>query len=217
MNSTAILYLSAETPTTDYTKTYGPILIKGTSNVVFNLSNISEETNPVVKIEGRFGDGTTYSDTINLRSTLKNYDAVELTTTGKIGSITQQFSHTYEKDRTTFVSYTTASFILTYTSQVRGTHNIAFIHAKDSYYDDVKQLHLNSTQIMPVSSNDIFAVASNSSGDIFYLYFGNNEINSSEYTTTSSASAVFLSPQTLQNCFVMHTQQGSLIVPKLST
>lgn len=216
MNSLSI-YLSAEKPTTDYTNFYGPFLIKGAADVYFILNSIQEEADPVVRIEGFFGDGVSYKDTINLRSDIQDYNAVELVTTGKIGSIKQQFNHVYEKDATTFVTYMTASFFLTYTSQYRGIHNIAFAHVKDSYYDDIKQLHVNSTQMMPVSSNDIFAIASSSNGNAFYLYFGKNEMPLNASSSAETLTATFLSPQTLQSCYILQAQQGGAIVPRLST
>jgi hypothetical protein len=49
---------------------------------------------------------------------------------GKIRSINQNFSHTYEKDQTTFVDFLTASLVMTYTSQRIGVHNVAFAHVK---------------------------------------------------------------------------------------
>lgn len=215
MNSTTI-YLSANALSADYVNFYGPFLIKGAAPVDFNLYNIQETINPVTNVVGYFGDGSQYSDTLNLHIDLSSLDAVEIATSGKIRSVKQTFSHSYEKDQSTFVDYLTASFYLTYASQRRGTHNVALVHVKDSYYDSIKQIHLNSTQILPVSSNDVIVVASNDSGDAFHLYLSRTQIQSISTTDVATTSGVFLSPRTLKNCFIMQAQQGGVLVPVLS-
>lgn len=215
MNSNTI-YLSANSLSADYVNFYGPFLIKGAADVAFNLYNIQEEINPVTNIFGYFGDGSEYEDTLNLHLELSTLDAIEIATSGKIRSVKQTFSHAYEKSQTTFVDYLTASFYLTYASQRRGTHNVAFVHVKDSYYDTIKQIHLNSTQILPVSTNDAIAVASNESGDVFHLYLSRTQLQSASATDVAATSGVFFSPRTIKNCFVLQAQQGGVLVPTLS-
>lgn len=215
MNSTTI-YLSANGLSADYVNFYGPFLIKGAADVDFNLYKIQEEINPVTNIFGHFGDGAEYENVLNLHTNISTLDAIEIATSGKIRSIKQTFSHAYEKNQTTFVDYLTASFYLTYASQRRGTHNVAFVHVKDSYYDTIKQIHLNSTQILPVSTNDVIAVASNESGDVFHLYLSRTQLQSASATSTPAASGVLIGPRTIKSCFVLQAQQGGVIVPTLS-
>ena len=216
MNSITV-HLSANSLSADYINFYGPLLIKGATDVVFNLYKIQEEIDPITNAFGYFGDGSEYEDTLNVHLDLSTLDAIEIATSGKIRSVQQIFSHVYEKDQTTFVDYLTASFYLTYASQRRGVHNIAFMHVKDSYYDNIKQLHLNSTQILPVSTNDVIAVASNESGDVFHLYLSRTQMQSvSAASTTAATSGVFISPRTIKNCFILKAQQGGVLVPVLS-
>lgn len=215
MNSTTI-YLSANSLSADYVNFYGPFLIKGSTDVAFNLYNVQEDINPVTNIFGYFGDASEYEDVLNLHLDISTLDAVEIATSGKIRSIKQTFSHTYEKEQSTFVNYLTASFYLTYASQRRGTHNVAFVHVKDSYYDNIKQIHLNSTQILPVSTNDAIAVASNETGDVFHLYLSRTQLQSASATSVAAASGIFLGPRTIKNCFVLQAQQGGVLVPALS-
>jgi hypothetical protein len=215
MNSTTI-HLSANSLSADYVNFYGPFLIKGTADVAFNLYDIQEDINPVTNIFGYFGDASEYEDVLNLHLEISTLDAIEIATSGKIRSIKQIFSHTYEKDQSTFVNYLTASFYLTYASQRRGIHNVAFVHVKDSYYDNIKQIHLNSTQILPVSTNDAIAVASNESGDVFHLYLSRTQLQSLSTTDVAATSGTIFSPRTIKNCFVLQAQQGGVLVPTLS-
>lgn len=214
--STATVYLTGNALSADYVNFYGPLLIKGTSTVGFNLYGINEETDPVANIHGYFGDGAEYQDVLNLHIDLSSLNAIEIVESGKIRCISQNFEHTYEKNQTTFVDYLTATFVLTYTSQRRGTHNIGLIHVKNSYYDNVKQLHLNATQMLPVSSNDLVAVASDDSGNVFHMYISRTQLDSTDTTIATPASGVFLGPRTIKNCYILQAQQGGVIVPALS-
>ena len=215
--STTTVYLTGDALSADYVNFYGPFLIKGTSTVGFNLYGVNEETNPVANIHGYFGDGTEYQDVLNLHIDLSSLDTIEIAESGKIRCIAQNFEHIYEKNQTTFVEYLTASFALTYTSQRRGIHNVGLIHVKNSYYDDVKQIHLNATQMLPISSNDLVAVASDDSGNVFHMYISRTQLESADVTLTTPATGVFLGPRTIKNCYILQAQQGGVIVPLLST
>lgn len=215
MNSLTI-YLTANSLSADYVNFYGPFLIKGTTTASFNLYAIEEEINPVINVHGYFGDGVEYEDTLNLNLTLDALDAIVIAETGKVRSVKQTFSHAYEKNQSTFVDYLTASFALIYASQRCGIHNVSFVHVKDSYYDNIKQIHLNATQMMPVSSNDLIAVASTDSGDVFHLHLSRTALLSSSSSETASVSSYVLAPRTMKNCYTLHAQQGGILVPTLS-
>lgn len=214
--STTTVFLTSNSLTADYVNFYGPYLIKGNSVVDFNLYGIQEEIDPVANIFGYFGDGARYEDSLNLHIDLSSLDAIEIAESNKIRCISQNFEHTYEKSQETFVDYLTASFVLTHTSQRRGTHNIGFIHVKNSYYDDVKQLHLNATQMLPVSSNDLIAVASDDGGNVFHLYISRNQLETTSTTLAEAITGVYIGPRTIKNCFILQAQQGGVIVPTLS-
>ena len=168
-NNTTRVCLSAAALSGNYVNTYGPIFIRGVNTVYFDLTKIAEETNPVLHIVGDFGDGLTYEDTLNSNSSILTMDAVQIATTGKTKSVLQSFIHTYEKTGDSFVNMLTATFILTYASQRIGRHKVCFVHGKDSYYDSIKSVHLLKTQILPVSANDVFALAADENGNAFNL------------------------------------------------
>lgn len=176
MNPTLTINLSASQPVSDYTQEYGPYFIKGTTPVVFNLYQIVEETDPVLHIAGNFGDGETYEDALDLHNTIATASAVEIAESGKVVSISQNISHTYVKQTSSFATSLTAIFVLQYTSSCIGTHKVHFNLAKDSYYNSVKEVNVLSTQIMPTSSNDVFALASDAHGNVFNLYLSKNEL-----------------------------------------
>lgn len=214
--SSQTIYLTGNSLSANYTTFYGPILIKGTASILFNLYDIQEELNPVIGIIGYFGDGAEYSDTINLNTDLSNLNAIEIAETGKIRCIAQEFEHTYNKDQSTVVDYLTASFFLTYASQRRGAHYVILQHVKDSFYDNIQELHINATQMMPVSTNDVIAIASNYNGDVFHLQLSRTAINSLSSTDTTTLSSYILAPRTIRSCFTLVAQQGGSIIPVLS-
>jgi hypothetical protein len=176
MNATLTINLSAASPVADYTTVYGPYFIKGIAPITFNLYKIQEEIDPVLHIICNFGDGETYEDALNLHNTFASAGAVEIAESGKIMSIAQTINHTYVKQTSSFVTSLTALFVLQYTSSYRGTHKVLFNLTKDSYYSTVEELNIMSTQLMPVTSHDIFAVASDKRGNVFNLYMSKNEL-----------------------------------------
>ena len=176
MNATLTINLSAAQPVANYVNTYGPYFIKGIAPITFNLHQINEETDPVLHIDGDFGDGSTYEDALDLHNTIATAGAIEIAESGKIMSISQNINHTYVKQTSSFVTSLTALFVLHYTSSYVGIHKVMFELAKDSYYNTVKEINIMSTQLMPVTSHDIFAVASDAQGNAFNLYLSKNEL-----------------------------------------
>jgi len=176
MNATLNINLSAAAPVANYVNVYGPYLIKGITPINFNLYQIQEETDPVLHIVGDFGDGSTYEDALNLHNTLGSAGAIEIAESGKVMSISQNINHTYVKQTSSFVTTLTALFVLQYTSSFTGTHKIVFNLTKDSYYNTIKELNILSTQLMPVTSHDVFAIANDAQGNAFNLYLSKNEL-----------------------------------------
>jgi hypothetical protein len=176
MNATLTINLSAAQPVANYVKAYGHYFIKGIAPITFNLHQIQEETDPVLHIVGDFGDGTTYEDALDLHNTIESAGAIEIAESGKIMSITQNINHTYVKQTSSFVTTLTALFVLQYASSYTGTHKVLFELAKDSYYSTVKEINIMSTQLMPVTSHDVFAVANDALGNVFNLYLSKNEL-----------------------------------------
>lgn len=176
MNATLNINLSAAAPVANYVNVYGPYLIKGITPINFNLYQIQEETDPVLHIVGDFGDGSTYEDALNLHNTLGSAGAIEIAESGKVMSISQNINHTYVKQTSSFVTTLTALFVLQYTSSFTGTHKIVFKLTKDSYYNTIKELNILSTQLMPVTSHDVFAIANDAQGNAFNLYLSKNEL-----------------------------------------
>lgn len=210
-----IVSLSADNSTANYVTQYGPFLIKGISSIEFSLINLAEQLDPILHIGGDFGDGVLYEDTLNINIDLSTLDAIQIMQTGKIRSVNQTFSHVYEKSESSFVDYLTACFVVTYTSQRRGVHNVQLTHIKDSYYSTVKQIHINSTQILPVSTNDIFAIASDAYGNVFNWYLSRSAIPDVTTVPATTATNFVLALHNMDN-YVLAAQQGGTLVPYLS-
>lgn len=217
MQQTNTIFLSASLPSADYVVNYDQLLIKGVQSITFDLSNIQEETNPVVYVQGHLGDGAIYTDSLNINIDLSTLDAIQIMESGKIRSVQQSFTHTYVKDISTTADYLTAFFVLSYTQQQKGIHKIPLVHVKDSYYDSIEQIHLNSTQLLSNSASDVYALASNSSGDVFHMRFCSDVLQTTATTLVSALSSYVLSPRTIKSCFALRAQQGGLLTPQLSS
>lgn len=210
-----IVSLSADNSTANYATQYGPFLIKGISSIEFSLINLAEQLDPILHISGDFGDGALYEDMLNTNIDLSTLNAIQIMQTGKIRSVNQTFSHIYEKGGSSFVDHLTASFVVTYTSQRRGIHNVQLTHIKDSYYNTVQQIHINSTQILPVSTNDIFAIASDARGSVFNWYLSRTAIPNTTESPAITAVNYVLGLRNMGN-YVLAAQQGGTLVPYLS-
>ena len=127
-----------------------------------------------------------------MHNTIETADAIEIAESGKIVSVTQNVNHTYVKQTSSFATSLTEIFVLQYTSSYVGTHKVLFNLAKDSYYNSVKELNILSTQIMPTSSHDVFALASDSFGNVFNLYLSKDEIPVQQTNDQSSFSGSVL-------------------------
>jgi hypothetical protein len=216
MNTTLNINLSAAKPTSDYTSVYGPYFIKGTTPVVFNLFQIAEEVDPIMHVTGNFGDGVTYEDALDIHNTIETAGAIEIAQSGKIMSVSQNINHTYVKQTSSFSTSLTAIFVMHYTSSYVGIHKILFNLAKDSYYNSVRQVNILTTQIMPTSSHDIFALASDANGNVFNLYLSKDELPVQQINddTTSISGKVFAT----RNGLPITTRIFQYaIVPRLST
>ena len=216
MSNTITVDFSANRSAGDYTINYLSIDIRDGDVVVFDLTSVDEENDPVIVVEGVFGDGSTYSSSLNVNVSLVNYDIIKVANTGKVYSTPQTFSHEYQKTGNTYSDSITASFALTYTSNRKGIFNIPINLLQSSYYDSIQYIHYNTTQIVPVSTNDIFAVATTKDGSAFNMLLSRTQfppITSAE-TVTQNITAIGV--KTLSN-FLIAPKQGGVIVPQPTT
>ena len=215
MNSTLTINLSAAIPTSDYTTVYGPYTIKGITPVVFNLYQILEERNPVLHVVADFGDGSSYEDALSLHNTFNTADTLEVMISNKIYSVNQNIYHTYVKQTSSFSTSLTAIFSLYYASNFTGTHKVVFNLTKDSYYSTVKNINILSTQIMPTTSHDIFALASGDNGNVFNLYLSKNELPVPQLA--DDRSSTYLALATQSGLPLISYFYRSVLIPKLSS
>lgn len=214
MSQLLTVNISATPPVSSYVKHYGPFLIKGLTQVDFTLDGLQEDLNPIIYNHFSFGDGSSYSNLMNLNIDLSTMNMVQVVQSGKTKSVNQTVTHHYQKSDGSTMTELSAVCTVYYTSQAVGQHVIAFKHIKDSYYDSIKNLYMLNTQMLPVSANDVFAQMSDETGNVFNMYIAKDNISLPTTTETAATSAYILSTQ---NCTLLRTQQLKLmLVAKLS-
>lgn len=163
--NTLTVNLSASAPTADFTYKTGPFVLKGPTMVSFNFDNVNEVSIPIITLEADFGDSTEDFRSIPLGSfTAETNNAVQIAITGKINSISlPDLTHTYSVTESD-VERLTATFLCTYSSFHVGSFYAEFILLKDSYYGLLDEINISSTQLLPVSANDIYMTMSSKDG-----------------------------------------------------
>lgn len=116
--------------------------IKGTTQLDFVLSAFDTSIRDIVQIVAVFGTGdyTVYNADVSLPTFVQPVTSV---------------SYTYNAQYTSYVTYLSAVFQVVYS-------NLAIINyvqplqlLQSSYYDEVGHIHITSSQLLPVSSNDV--------------------------------------------------------------
>lgn len=137
---------------------YEPVNFKGSSSVTFILTGINEELNNVLFLEIEWGDGTKkeyYQK--DLIFDYKEESIFNEILYGKVGgSIATFYTHDFFNNLSSYNVALSAQFLFTLSNGAT-IHIIQPIGVfKNSFYDEIGDLSLLSTQITPTSSNFTF-------------------------------------------------------------
>lgn len=124
---------------------------KGETDIVFQLSSISVGNKNVIGIEMNFADGS--------QPYYRDYD---FTADGTI--LNSNIEHTFIPTNADNVAYY-PTLTLTYSDFSQRKWQMPMFVYKESFYTGYNRLYINSTQLIDVSSNDVFAVFESSKGD----------------------------------------------------
>lgn len=130
------------------------INIKGASTINYVLTGISEAINDAVCLDVNWGD-TTSVEQIK-RSAIDNESAYNSFLGLKPGTILTNVSHIYNNTASSVNVLLSSQFNITF----RDGRSVLFVQPlqvfKPSYHDDIKDLNILSTQIIPLSASNTF-------------------------------------------------------------
>ena len=157
MNNQTIYYNS---PTLQESKIIyaNPVSYKGSTSVTFVLTGINEEITDVLFLEVSWGDGSVkefYQK--DLAFDYKEQSIFNEILYGKIGgSVAVTYTHDFYNTLETYNAAVSSQFLLTFSSGVT-LHIIQPISIyRSSFYDEIVDLNILSTQITPTTANYTF-------------------------------------------------------------
>lgn len=137
---------------------YPVAYFKGSTTVTFVLTGINEETDDVLFLEIDWGDGT--SKEYYQKDLIFNYKEESIFNEilyGKIGgSIATFYDHIYFNNTSNYNIALSSQFLFTFSSGATLLITQPISIFKNSYYDEIGDLNLLSTQVTPTSSNFTF-------------------------------------------------------------
>lgn len=119
--------------------------LKGLNTINFVLTAFDTDADDIVQIVAVYGDG---------QNEVYSADVSKTTFVQPVTSV----SHVYHSQYTNYVTQLSAVFQVVYTNLVVVNYIQPIKMLQSSYYQDIGHLHLTSTQLLPVSSNDALFV-----------------------------------------------------------
>lgn len=133
-----------------------PTNLKGKTEVTIDLTQIDESVTYVKTVDISWGDGTT--NTINSLNIVKDYYTESIITEvlyNKDVSVCSTYSHIYYPTNAAYFTQYQCVITLTFLNDFVGKIFIPFKVAQASYYDDIDDMSVANTQLLPLSSSNV--------------------------------------------------------------
>lgn len=121
------------------------VQLKGTTTINFVLTAFDSDSNDIIQTIVIYGDGM---------QQVYNADVSKSTFIQPITSV----SHVYYSQYSSYMTLLSAVFQIVYTNLAVVNVIQPFTMLQSSYYQEIGHLHLTTTQLLPVSSNDALFV-----------------------------------------------------------
>ena len=172
--SNIYINLSATTANTDVLK--DEITFKSDPTITFVLTGIDEEANQALTLDINWGDG---SDTnFNQKDLVFNYKKESIFNEmlyGKVGgTILDTYEHTYVPSTSSFATSLTAQFLIHYNNGFYANILQPIKLVRESYYDNIQKLGIQSTQMTGASGSNTVANLESKFDQRTYVTYLNN-------------------------------------------
>jgi hypothetical protein len=172
--STIYINLSATTENTDVLKE--EITFKGDPTITFILTGIEEKANQALTLDVNWGDGTDIS--FNQKDLVFNYKKESIFNEmlhGKVGgTILDSYDHTYDTFTSSFATSLTAQFLVHYNNGFYANIFQPIKLVRESYYDNIQKLGIQSTQMTGASGSNTVANLESKFDQRTYVTYLNN-------------------------------------------
>ena len=141
---------------------------QGPTNIIFNFTPISETTFNVVGLYVDYGDTEVLQRSIEIQKTFSDSDeTVRIAESGKLSYVLDNVEHTYFPTNSAYITQWTTQIKLIYSNFNSYVFNIPIRLAQTSFFSEVGELNIKSTQFIDISSNKQFFQLVNNSGSVY--------------------------------------------------
>ena len=155
--SNIYINLSATTANTDVLK--DEITFKSDPTITFVLTGIDEVANQALTLDINWGDGSDIN--FNQKDLVFNYKKESIFNEmlyGKLGgTILDSYDHTYVPLTSSFTTSLTAQFLIHYNNGFYANILQPIKLVRESYYDNIQKLGIQSTQMVGTSGSNTIA------------------------------------------------------------
>lgn len=166
--------LPATTANTDVLKS--EITFKSDPTITFVLTGISEEANQALTLDINWGDGSEIN--FNQKDLVFNYKNESIFNEmlyGKLGgTILDTYDHTYVPSTSSFATSLTAQFLVHYNNGFYANIFQPIKLVRESYYDNIQKLGIQSTQMVGASGSNTVANLESAFDKRTYVTYLNN-------------------------------------------
>ncbi len=172
--SNIFINLSATTENTDVLKE--EITFKSDPTITFVLTGIDESANQALTLDINWGDGSDIN--FNQKDLVFNYKKESIFNEmlyGKLGgTILDSYEHTYVPSISTFATSLTAQFLIHYNNGFYASILQPIKLMRESYYDNIQKLGIQSTQMTGASGSNTVANLESKFDKRIYITYLNN-------------------------------------------
>jgi hypothetical protein len=139
-----------------YVIEHDTINLKGKTKVIIDLSQIDESVTYVKNINVTWGDGS--ANTTAFLNIVKDYYTESIISEvlyNKDVSVCTTYDHIFYPTNAAYFTQYQCVIKLTFMNDFVGTIYIPFKVAQASYYDDIGDMFVNNTQLIPLSASNV--------------------------------------------------------------
>jgi len=172
--SNIFITLSANTENTTILK--DEIAFKSDPTITFVLTGVDETANQALTLDINWGDGS--ETNFNQKDLVFNYKKESIFNEmlyGKVGgTILDTYEHTYVPSTSSFATSLTAQFLVHYNNGFYANIFQPIKLVRESYYDNIQKLGIQSTQMTGVSGSNTVANLESKFDKRTYVTYLNN-------------------------------------------
>lgn len=144
---------------------------QGTTQISFDLLNVSETNYKVIKVTADFGDNTAVvTQQPQIITTYANSsETLKIAENGRTNRALDTIHHTYYATTSAYYTIYNCVINVTYSNLTQSVVIAPIRIAQTSFFSEYNELSLVGTQLVSVSTNDVYAILQSKNGSMYNL------------------------------------------------